>query len=565
MLTYNHLVSRLPPASAFVPRRAALVRALAASGGLMLACAPTVQEPPFVDVSAEVGLDFVHINGMTGERYFNEIVGSGAALVDYDNDGDLDLYLVQGGPLDPAAADGPKPTDALWRNDTPDGGTGLRLVETTAASGIDSREYGMGVVVGDVNGDGHPDLYITNFGPNRLWVNRGDGTFLDGTTPTLSEPRWSTGATFIDYDLDDDLDLFVANYVEYRVAQHRPCLNAAGAIEYCGPASFPGETDRLWRNLGDGSFEDVTGRAGIIDLAGSGLGAVTADFDADGWPDIYVANDLMPNYLWINQGDGTFREDALLAGCAVNESGAPEASMGLAVADFDRDGDEDLFMTHLDAETNTAFLNRGDGLFEDASNEWGLSTPSLGLTGFGTAAIDYDNDGWIDLVTANGAVRTLADQRLAGDPLPLREPNLLLRNVGGSFRAETGQAPALEVLDVSRGLASGDIDNDGDDDLLEMNNGGAARLLRNEIGQDGAWLGVSLVGPGASGARVSIDADGRSQIRTVRPNASYCSSSDSRLRLGDVGGDVAVDIALPNGRRRRLVGPTTQRYLVVPH
>ena len=538
--------------------------AVAGGGASLLSCLPATEQPPFVDVSAEVGLKFVHDNGMSGERYFSEHTGSGAALFDYDNDGDLDLYLVQGGGLGPESSAQQRPSDALWRNEVLAGNAGFKMVERTAVSGIASREYGMGVAAGDVNGDGYPDLYVTNFGPNSLWTNRGDGTFINATTPTLSEPRWSTSATFLDYDLDGDLDLFAANYVEYRVAQHRPCLNASGAVEYCGPASFPGETDRLWRNLGDGTFEDVSGVSGIADRAANGLGVISADFDGDGWPDIYVANDLMPNHLWINQGDGTLREDALLAGCAVNESGAAEASMGLAVADFDRDGDEDLFMTHLDTETNTAFVNEGNGLFTDASNEWGLSSPSVGLTGFGTAAIDYDNDGWIDIIAANGAVKTIVEQRLAGDPLPLREPNLLLHNEQGAFRAVTHQAPTLEILDVSRGLATGDIDNDGDDDVLEMNNNGPARLLRNEVGQSSGWLGIAVQGHGTLGARLSVHAADSIQAKTVRSNASYCSSSDSRIRFGSVPPSATVDVALVDGRRRRLGGLPRDRYLLVP-
>ena len=536
---------------------------------LLVACAPRAPEEIFVEINAEVGLDFVHDNGMTGERYFSEVVGPGGAFLDYDNDGDLDLFLVQGGPLGTPVTDGELPSDALWRNDSLPGAGRLRMVEVTAASGIDSTGYGMGVAVGDVNGDGWPDLYVTNFGPNRLWLNLGDGTFRDATTPTLSEPRWSMSATFLDYDRDGDLDLYVANYVEYRLAQHRPCLNAAGAVEYCGPASFPGESDRLWRNRGNGSFEDVSGISGIIDKPGSGLGVVTADFDDDGWPDIYVANDLMPNHLWMNQRDGTFLEDALLAGCAVNESGAPEASMGLAVADFDRDGDEDLFMTHLDTETNTAFVNQGNGLFVDGSNEWGLSAPSIGLTGFGTVAIDYDNDGWFDLVTANGAVKTLPDQRLAGDPLPLREPNLLLHNEQGSFRAVTEQAPALQVRNVSRGLAIGDVDNDGDDDLLVLNNNGPARLLRNEVGSTSPWLAVSIVGAGTLGAQVTVASGDTEQpllrqLKSVRPGASYCSASDARLRFGGVAAKNSIEIRLVDGRRLALRGAPRHRQLRFP-
>jgi hypothetical protein len=531
----------------------------------LIACAEPAAGPPFVDISDAVGLSFHHDNGMTGERYFSEVVGPGAALFDFDLDGDLDLYLVQGGSLDPGADPAADPSDVLLRNDRQDPGS-LRWTDVTAASGIDARGYGMGVAVGDIEGDGDPDLYVTNFGRNQMWLNNGDGTFSDATTPSLAEPRWTTSATFLDYDLDGDLDLYAANYVEYRIAQHRPCLNAAGAVEYCGPSSFPPETDRLWRNLGDGTFEDVTGLSGVIDHPGSGLGVISADFNGDRWPDIYVGNDLMPNFLWINQGDGTFREDALLAGCAVNENGAPEASMGLAVADFDRDGDEDVFMTHLDTETNTAYANDGGGLFEDVSNEWSLSVPSLGLTGFGTAAIDFDNDGWLDLVVANGAVKTIPDQRMAGDPHPLREPNLLLHNEAGRFRAVTDQVPALLVPDVGRGLTTGDVDNDGDDDVVILNNAGPASLLRNEVGQRGTWLGVDLTNPTGTailGTRVIL-AGVPPQSSTVRTGLSYCSAADARVRLGGAAVANTIDIVPLRGPRRRLVGVPARRYLRIP-
>ncbi len=530
-------------------------------------CRSREATPPLVDVTVESGLAFDHDNGMIGERYFSEVVGPGAALFDYDRDGDLDLYLVQGGPLAPEAHPGSRPSDSLLRNDhDASKTTGFRWVDITGSSGIDARGYGMGVAVGDVDGDGDADLYVTNFGSNQLWMNRGDGTFEDATTPTLAEPRWSTSATFLDYDLDGDLDLFGANYVEYRISQHRPCLNAAGAVEYCGPASYAPETDRLWRNRGDGTFEDVTGVSGIIDHPGSGLGVISADFNGDRRPDLYVANDLMPNFLWINQKDGTFREDALLAGCAVNESGAPEASMGLAVADFDRDGDEDVFMTHLDTETNTAYANDGSGLFEDASNEWGLSVPSLGLTGFGTAALDFDNDGWLDIIIANGAVKTIADQRVTGDPLPLREPNLLLHNEAGRFRAITDQVPALQVKDVSRGLTTGDIDNDGDDEVLILNNAGPANLLLNEVGQRAAWVGVDLLdshGAAMLGSRVILAGE-RPHSSTVRTGLSYCSATDPRVRLGGATSANTVELVPVRGLRRRLVGAPSGRYLRIP-
>ncbi len=548
-------------------------RYLASLLALLAGCASPEPTPLFVDIAAETGLRFTHVNGMTGELYFSEVFGPGVAFLDYDGDGDLDVYLIQGGPLDPEermAAERPGaalPRDRLFRNDTSGGaGAGLRFVDVTGASRLAATGYGMGVAVGDVDGDGFVDLYVTNLGANQLWRNRGDGAFDNATTPTLAEPRWSTSAAFLDYDRDGDLDLFAVNYVEYRIAQHRPCLNPAGAVEYCGPSWYPPETDRLWRNRGDGTFEDVSGIAGFVDRPGSGLGVTSADLDGDGWRDLYVANDLMPNHLWLNQGDGSFREDALLAGCAVNESGAPESSMGLAVGDFDRDGDEDLFMTHIDAETNTAFVNDGGGLFVDGTNEWGLSSPSIGRTGFGTAPIDYDNDGWLDLIAANGAVKTIAEQRLAGDPLPLREPNLLLRNEAGVFRTVTGLAPVLEIADVSRGLATGDVDNDGDADVLLVNNNGPVQLLRNETGQDGPWLGIDpTAGAHGIGTRAELATDPRALMRESRSSQSYCSASDHRILLGGATpGASRLDLRAPGGARRRFASIPSGRYLRLP-
>jgi len=493
----------------------------------------------FVDRAREVGIDFVHFNGMSGEFYFVEIVGSGAALFDYDRDGDLDVYLVQGRMLGPGRAAADPPRDRLFRNEVVESGE-LRFVDVTDASGIRSTGYGMGVAAGDYDGDGWIDLYVTNFGPNLLLRNRGDGSFVDVTeSGGVGDERWSTSAAFLDYDRDGDLDLFVASYVDFVLERNKECYSDTSARDYCGPLSYKPYPDRLYRNRGDATFEDVTAVAGISAAYGAGLGIVCADLNGDGAVDIYVANDGYANQFWVNQGDGTFRDDALIAGCAVNEEGEAEAGMGVDAGDFDGDGDDDLFMTHLTDETNTLYRNDGSGVFDDITVETALSASSTASTGFGTAWFDYDNDGLLDLYVTNGAVKTIMELARLNDPFPLHQPDQLFRNLDhGRFEETTHLAgAAFEFSDVGRGAAFGDIDNDGDTDVLVVNNNGPARLLVNQVGTRHHWLGLRLTGPDGSDDRIGtrvevVRPDGRAVWRTVRVVASYCSSSDPRVLVG---------------------------------
>ncbi|MCP3981257.1 MAG: CRTAC1 family protein [bacterium] len=504
--------------------------------------------PWFEDRAEASGLRFEHFDGMSGERYFVEVFAPGCALFDYDGDGDLDAYLVQGGMLGPGktlddATFPPAPdrklVDRLFRNELVETGE-LRFTDVTADSGIAAEEYGMGVAAGDYDADGLPDLYVTAFGPNRLLRNRGDGTFEDVTAAAgAQDERWSSSAAFVDYDADGRLDLYVVNYVRVDLSDHRPCRAASGAPEYCGPNSYAPVADRLLRNLGDGTFEDRSAAAGIGRTTAAGLGIVTTDVDNDGRTDLYVANDGMPNQLWINLGNGTFREDALLAGCAFNEDGEAEASMGIDAADFDDDGDEDLFMSHLDNETNTLYVNDGRGRFDDRSFETGLGFASRPFTGFGAAWVDYDNDSLLDLFVVNGAVKSLEHLTLQRDPFPLHQTNQIFRNLGdGRFADVTAEAgPALALSEVSRGAAFGDVDNDGDVDVLIANNAGPARLLINAAAKRNRWIGLRLredeTRCDAVGARVEIDlADGRTLLRRVRRTASYLSSNDPRILVG---------------------------------
>ena len=536
--------------------------------------------PSDAELFSERTLDFVHFNGMSGEYYFAENMGSGGAMLDYDNDGDLDLFLLQGHMLGPgkSLADATFPPqgplrDRLLRNDLEVGDAGgrrLEFVDVTESSGIDSRGYGMGVAAGDFDNDGWIDLYVTNFGDNQLFRNNGDGTFSDVTAAAgASDPGWSTSAAFVDFDRDGWLDLYVCNYVDFRYANHRECFDSTGAHDYCSPNTYPPLPDRLLRNRGDGTFEDVSLPSQIARVKGAGLGVVTADLNGDGWIDIFVANDSMANHYWVNQGDGTFQNRALLAGLALNADGRAEASMGVDAGDFDADGDEDLFMTHLEFETNTLYANDGSGLFVDRTTDAGLGAPSRGLTGFGTAWFDLNNDGWLDLFVANGAVLTIRAQALEGDPYPLRERNQLFLNLGNRRFAEIGEraGPALERVEVSRGAAFGDVDNDGDVDLLVLNNSGPARLLLNEIGSRNPWLGLRLVTGepprDVNGATVAVvRADAPTLWRRARSDASYCSASDPRIVVG-LGGSTSVDsvrVYWPDGAVEEWVAPTVRRW-----
>lgn len=498
----------------------------------------------FSEVASRVGLDFRHFNGASGEFYLPEIVGSGAALVDYDGDGDLDVYLIQSTLLEPgknraqgwfAPDPGWRPGHRLFRNELiPQGSLGFTDVTTQA--GVGSVSYGMGVAVGDYDNDGDLDLYLTNYGPNLLYRNNGDGTFTHLKGAGADDSRWTTSAAFLDYDRDGDLDLFVTNYGNFTVEGNNPCRNKMGIRDYCGPSAYRPVPDRLFRNDGNSKFVDVTEKAGLGAAFGTGLGAVCADFDADGWTDIYVANDETPNQLWMNRGNGTFEETGFLSGTAFNADGNAEGSMGVTAADFNNDGAEDLFMTHLVEETHTLYLNDGSAGFSDQTSRFGL-TRALTYTGFGTQWFDYDNDGNLDLFVANGAVRMT---RLA-EPTeyPYHQINQLFHNDGhGNYRETTAQAgAALQLSEVSRGAAFGDIDNDGDLDILVTNNNGPVRLLLNEIGSRRHWLQVQLQGVQSNrygmGARVVLIRDGKKRLwRRAHTDGSYLSANHHRVHFG---------------------------------
>ena len=414
------------------------------------------------------------------------------------------------------------------------------------------------------------DLYVTNFGANLLLRNKGDGTFRDVTRAVgVDDRRWSTSAAFFDYDRDGWLDLYVSHYVKFDISDNRECFAASSARDYCGPNAYAPEPDRLFHNRRDGTFEDVTSKALASGEPGAGLGVVSADFNGDGWIDLYVANDGTANQLWINQRNGTFRNEALIAGVALNWTGQAEASMGVDAGDFDNDGDEDLFMTHLMEETNTLYTNDGTGMFEDRTLQLGLGGPSLAYTAFGAAWFDYDNDGWMDLLSLNGAVRMLGALSRDGDPYPLDQPNQIFRNLGGAkFEEVSAQGGhAFRLSEVSRGGAFGDVDNDGDTDVLVFNNAGRVRLLENLVGNRNHWLGLRLVdglsGRDTLGARVEVVLEeGRSLWRRARSDGSYCSANDPRVLvgLGDSERIELVRVYWPSGTVETWTGPPVDRY-----
>jgi hypothetical protein len=528
--------------------------------------------PIFHDVAVSAGVEFHHDNGMTGELFFPEMTGPGCGFLDYDGDGDLDLYFVQGGPLSPAARQkGALLSDRLFRSLLAESGE-LRFEDVTDRVGLGATGYGMGVATGDYDGDGWIDLYLTNYGANQLLRNQGGESFRDVTAAAglAGSNRWSTGATFFDFDRDGDLDLYVVNYVEFSVAENPACYTVASRRDYCGPAVLPASADRLYRNLGDGAFAEMALPGSPADHSGAGLGVISFDSDSDGWIDLYVANDGMANYLWLNQGDGTFRDEALFTGIAVNSQGKPEASMGVEAADIDGDGDEDIFVAHLAEETNTLYLNQGNQLFEDRTVETGLGHPSLAFTAFGTVFLDYDMDGRLDLAVVNGAVRSIEAQLLSGRKLPLAQTNQLFHNTPHGFEETTELAgAAFLVPEVSRGLAVGDVDNDGDPDLLVVNNGGQARLLLNSAGDRQPWLGLRLVngaGRDQLGAWVGLHRRGQPSLwRRVRTDGSYASARDPRVRFGLAeGADVkGIEVLWPDGRRDGYPAPEVGRYWTI--
>ena len=491
----------------------------------------TPAHPWFTNVVSGSGLSFIHHSGASGRFWLPEMESGGVGLLDYDGDGLLDVFCVDGGSLDP---DRPAaPAHRLYRN------LGQwRFEDVTAAAGLACPSgYGIGCTVGDYDGDGREDLYVTQVGFNRLYRNRGNGTFEDVTTRAgVAVNRFSTSAAFVDVDQDGDLDLMVVNYVRWSPNIEMECFSDGGRRDYCSPRNYNAPTPTvLFRNRGDGTFEDVTTAAGLDRAYGNGLGVATGDFDHDGRIDLFVANDATPNQLWLNRGQWHFEEDAPLRGCALNSMGIPRAGMGVVAVDLEQRGWLDLFVTHLVGEGNGFFRNQA-GLFVDAVTHDGPMAGSLPHTGFGLSVTDFDNDGQLDLYVANGRVR-LGTATHSASSDPFAEVNSLNRGLGGGRFAvvlpEGGTTPLLEA--TSRGLAAGDLDNDGLQDLVVINRDGPVHLLRNISATDRGWIGIELHGRRSLNPRHAIlrlESETGVQWRSHQPNQGYCSSGDPRVHFG---------------------------------
>ena len=521
----------------------------------------------FADRATESGLRFTYFNGMSGEFYYPEMLPGGVALLDYDNDGDLDVFFAQGQMLGgKTLSDATIPAASLplkgrlFRNDlvvNPDGTRTLHFTDVTDQSGIDTHGYSMGVAAADFNNDGWVDLYVTNLGRNQLFRNNGDGTFTDVSKQSGTDiSGWSVSAAFVDYDRDGWLDLYVGNYVGWDIPSDQRCTGLTGRRDYCPPAVYRPQRDRLFHNNRNGTFTDVTATALPGGPFGPALGVATADFDNDGWIDLYVANDGRDNVLWMNRRNGTFTNTSLLAGVAVGADGKPKGSMGVDAGDFDNDGAEDLFTTQLPSEGNNLYRNLGSGLFEDVSASSGLGPMSLGYTGFGTAWFDFDNDGWLDLLVANGAIEAIKER--GEERFPYGERKLIFRNLrNGRFEDVTPQAGSVfQQFEVSRGAAFGDIDNDGDIDVVISNLHSPARLLINTVGSRNHWIGVRLLGGSVNGrdmlgARVEVIRKNAPTLwRRARSDGSYASANDPRVvvGLGDGTDPPTVRVHWPDGR-----------------
>jgi len=506
----------------------------------------------FTETSRAVGLTFRLLSGERGDFLFPEIIPGGLCAFDYDGDGWVDLYVVQSGSLDRKSDVGAR--NAMFHNR----GDGT-FENVTDDSRTGDTGYGMGCTYGDYDNDGDPDLYVTNFGANVLYRNEGNGKFTDvGAEAGVRNSMWGTSTAFADYNGDGLLDLFVVNYVAWSADQEIDCRSSSNVRTYCSPNNYNAPTaDVLYRNDGDGTFTDVSAATGLDREKGNGLGVACGDFDRDGRVDFYVANDGMPNRLWLGRGN-RFEEEALLAGCALNLNGLAEGSMGAFALDTEPDGDLDLFMTHIRMETNTFYTNHG-GWFEDVTAAMGLAAPSIGFTGYSPAFSDFDNDADLDLYIANGGMAAGEDRFRDDDPYA--QPNQLFENDGrGRFKEVEPRGGTTQVLiEASRGAAVADFDNDGDMDVAVVNKDGPLHFMRNDVGAGRHWIMFRVLnrhGADAIGAELTAVARQIHQHRILYPSYGFCSAGEPRVHfgLGDADSVDKLTVLWPDGRKQAL-GP----------
>ena len=530
----------------------------------------------FTDITKQSGLDkFRHRSGTPDKKTIIETPGSGVALIDYDNDGWLDIYLLNGSTMAALKGKEPAPQAMLLHNN----GDGT-FTDVTRKSGVGNERWGFGVAVGDYDNDGWPDIYVANYGKNRLYHNNHDRTFTDVAEKAgVALGDWSAGPTWGDYDHDGLLDLFVPGYVKFD--PDRPPVAGEGNIPpgfcqfrgvnvMCGPRGLKGEGDHLFHNNGDGTFTDVSAKAGVSDPNGYyGFASVFVDVDDDGWVDLVVANDSVPNYLYHNRHDGTFEDVSYMSGFALSEDGREQASMGIAVGDYDRDGKVDFYVSAFSDDYNTLYKNEGDGYFSDVTFRGGLAEPTIPFLGWGTGFLDFDNDGWLDIFVANGHVYPGVDQQDWGTTWAQRPQ--LFRNQGGRFR-EVPPATGSGLADLisARGTAFGDLFNDGHIDVVLNNVDAGPALLRNVVKNDNHWIGLKLIGGPKSprdtiGAKVFLTAGAIRQRADVFSGGSYGSSSDPRVHfgLGSVEKLDKIEIQWPSGSKQEIAVPSVDRIFTV--
>ncbi|MDA2931181.1 CRTAC1 family protein [Acidobacteria bacterium AH-259-O06] len=523
----------------------------------------------FVDITGKVGITFHH-RSAPEKKYIVESMSGGVALIDYDNDGWLDIYFVNSLTVD--TADRPRSSKSeLYRNNR-DG----TFTDVTDRAGVGYPGWGMGACVGDYNDDGQPDLYVTCLGANKLYRNNGDGTFIEVAQEAgVADDRWSTGCAFGDYDNDGDLDLFAANYVDFKLQDlaefgKGPLCQYRGIPVQCGPRGLPGAGDVLYRNNGDGSFTDVSQGAGVSDQEGHyGLGVIWTDVNEDGWIDLFVANDARPNFLYQNNRDGTFTDQAFLSGTAVGEDGSEQGSMGIAVGDYDRNGTIDLFVSNFSDQYNSLYRHDRDFIFTDMSFASRTAEASIPYVGWGTEFFDYDNDGWLDLLVVNGHVYPQVDHAPVGTTYAQRK--LLYRNNRDGTFSEIAEQLGAALLEkrVSRGAAFGDLDNDGDIDIVINDLDGAPMVLQNDGGNRNNWIRIRAENAGSNrfavGARVTVRAGDLLQKSEIRSGSSYISQNDLRLHFGleDREEVDLIEVHWPGGGITRLENVSVNQEVVI--